>query len=75
MPKVEMDVRGQRCPVPTLKMTQKILAKEVAPGDVLEVLADCPKFEEDVRAWCANWKKALVLLNKEGAFVRCQVRI
>ncbi len=27
------------------------------PGDVLEVIADCPTFEKDVRDWCSRAKK------------------
>jgi tRNA 2-thiouridine synthesizing protein A len=45
------------------------------PGDIMEILADCPTFEVDVRNWCQRNKKALLSIRSEGAAKRCQVRI
>jgi len=67
------DYRGLKCPDPTLKLSME--AYSMAPGDILEVLADCPTFEHDVKAWCQRHKKALLLIKAEGAAKRCQVRI
>ncbi|MFH0774878.1 MAG: sulfurtransferase TusA family protein [bacterium] len=39
-----------RCPQPILKITVK--SPDMTPGDILEVLGDCPTFEKDVRVWC-----------------------
>lgn len=41
----------------------------------MEVMADCPTFESDVRNWCDRSKKTLLLMRDEGAFKRCQVII
>jgi tRNA 2-thiouridine synthesizing protein A len=76
MTKIVLDTKGLRCPMPALKMTSALTKKTVSPGDVLEVLADCPSFENDVKAWCAMYKKVLVLMRDEGNGVkRCQVQI
>lgn len=40
------DTVGLKCPQPVLKMAVK--APDIAPGDVLEVLGDCPTFEKDL---------------------------
>lgn len=67
-----IDARGLRCPQPTLKMTA--MAQTMKKGDTLEVMADCPTFENDVRGWCTRMKKTLVWFREEGAFKRCQVQ-
>jgi len=44
--------------------------------DILEVLADCPTFEADVKAWCAAMHKVLLFMRDEPQNVkRCQVKI
>ena len=76
MPKVMLDARGLKCPMPALKMNSMLLKNEVKSGDVLEVLADCPSFEKDVKDWCARTKKVLVFMRDEGGGAkRCQVQI
>ena len=70
-----MDLKGLKCPMPTLKMTTAVF-KECKPGDVLEVMADCPTFEKDVKIWCQRNKKVLLWIRDEGNNVkRCQVQI
>jgi tRNA 2-thiouridine synthesizing protein A len=36
------------------------------PGDILEVLGDCPTFERDIRAWCQRLGKVMLSLREEG---------
>jgi TusA-related sulfurtransferase len=55
----------------------KIAAKsaELKPGDLLEVVADCPTFEKDVRQWCERTKKTLLWVKDEGGGkMRCQIQ-
>jgi len=59
-----LDALGLKCPQPTLKIT--VLATKLQPGDILEVLADCPTFEKDVRDWCTRSKKVLLWVRDEG---------
>jgi tRNA 2-thiouridine synthesizing protein A len=75
MATVQLDVRGQQCPIPVLKMTNALMKKEVNNGDTLVVLADCPTFEKDVREWCGNMKKVLVVIRDEGTAKRAEIRI
>lgn len=68
------DFKGLKCPVPTLKLTTIVAKKEVEPGDVLEIVADCPSFESDVKQWCANSKKVLLSLKDEGGVKTAQIQ-
>lgn len=68
----QIDATGLRCPQPILKITA-VLPK-VAPGDVLEVSADCPTFEDDVRKWCDRMKKTLLAINVDGAVSTAQIQ-
>ena len=64
MTKEIVDAVGLKCPQPVLKITAK--APDLKPGDVLEVLADCPSFEKDVKMWCERMKKTLLWVRDEG---------
>jgi len=68
-----LDCRGLKCPQPSLKMLLE--AKGMAKGDILECLADCPTFEDDVRKWCEQTKRPLLWIRQEDSCKRCQVRI
>lgn len=70
---VQLDTLGLRCPQPVLKIAAK--APELQPGDILEVVADCPTFEKDVREWCTRTKKTLLWIRDEGGGKkRCQIQ-
>jgi len=60
---VKLDAKGLKCPQPVLKIAAKM--PDVNAGDVLEVSADCPTFEEDVRKWCDRMKKTLLAVTRE----------
>jgi tRNA 2-thiouridine synthesizing protein A len=68
-----LDCKGMKCPQPSLKMLSE--ARTMAKGDILEVVADCSTFEDDVRKWCEQTKRALLWIRQEGTAKRCQVRI
>ena len=75
MATVQRDFRGMKCPVPTLKMHALLTANEVKPGDLLEVVADCPTFEADVKKLCANWKKQLIKFQVDGDVKTAVIKI
>ena len=47
---IELDCRGQKCPLPVIRLAQNIGKVEV--GDVVRVLADDPAAANDIPAWC-----------------------
>ncbi len=67
------DARGMKCPLPSMKMMN--ISMEMKPGEILEVIADCPTFETDVRKFCQVMGKALLFVKVEGNSKRVQVRI
>lgn len=69
---VNLDARGLKCPQPTLKIT--VMAVKLKPGDILEVVADCATFENDVRDWCKRAKKTLLWVKDEGGSKRLQIQ-
>jgi tRNA 2-thiouridine synthesizing protein A len=49
--------------------------RDMKPGEILDVVADCPTFEADVRKYCETMKKALLFVKVEGKNKRVQVRM
>ena len=61
---VVLDTLGVKCPQPVLKLAVK--APTMKPGDILEVLGDCPTFERDLRAWCQRLRKVMLSVKEES---------
>jgi tRNA 2-thiouridine synthesizing protein A len=59
-----LDTLGLKCPQPVLKIA--VIAPDMKPGDILEVLGDCPTFENDIRIWCERVKKVVLSIKDEG---------
>jgi tRNA 2-thiouridine synthesizing protein A len=51
-PHVTLDMRGLHCPAPLL--AAKRLVDELAPGQTLELLSDCPGTQADLFAWARH---------------------
>ncbi|MFH1540065.1 MAG: sulfurtransferase TusA family protein [bacterium] len=67
-----VDALGLKCPQPVLRIAAK--SPDMKPGDIMEVTADCPTFEKDVRAWCDRMKKVLLWVRDEGGKKRAQIQ-
>lgn len=68
-----LDATRLKCPQPVLKLSA--ISPEIKPGEVLEIIGDCPTFENDIIAWCSRLKKTLLLIRDDGndrkhAFIR-----
>jgi tRNA 2-thiouridine synthesizing protein A len=59
-----IDTLGLKCHQRVLKIA--VHAPDMKPGDILEVLGDCPTFEKDVRTWYERLKKVLLSIKNEG---------
>lgn len=68
----QLDVKGMRCPQPILQIT--MMMPKMAPGDVLEVTADCESFEQDVRAWCERLQKSLLAVERTGSVAKATIQ-
>jgi len=67
-----LDTLGLKCPQPILKVAVK--ARELQPGDILEVVADCHSFPKDVEAWCQKTGKTLLFCGSEGEKHKAQIQ-
>ena len=47
---LELDCRGQVCPMPVIELARRI--PEIEVGEVVAVVADDPAARHDVPAWC-----------------------
>ena len=69
----KLDTTGLKCPEPVLKIAVK--SADMRTGDVLEVIGDCPTFENDVRIWCKRIKKTLLFVqHTDNGRVTCQIQ-
>jgi tRNA 2-thiouridine synthesizing protein A len=58
-----LDTLGLKCPQPVIKIAVK--SPDMKPGDILEVLGDCPTFERDVRTWCERLGRVVLSVKDE----------
>jgi tRNA 2-thiouridine synthesizing protein A len=72
MPVHKLDTLGLKCPQPVLKIAVK--ASFMKPGDILEVLGDCPTFERDVRVYCERLKRVFLSVNQNGNGKKIQIQ-
>lgn len=71
-PDTTLDCIGLFCPVPILRVREAI--GPLAVGQVLELLADDPAAEADMRSWAARTGHELAAVEKHGAVFRFLVR-
>ena len=63
-----LDCIGLYCPMPVLKTREEI--DKLSVGDVLEVLADDPAAEEDIKAWAKRTGHKLLSMEKTNDGIR-----
>lgn len=63
-----LDATGLKCPQPLMKIA--VLSADMAAGDILDVVADCPTFENDMRTWCRRLNKTILMVRDEGGYRR-----
>lgn len=59
-----LDAKGLKCPQPILKVV--VMVAQMEAGDILEVVADCPSFPTDIKAWCQKKGKTLLFCMDDG---------
>jgi tRNA 2-thiouridine synthesizing protein A len=60
----QLDCLGLKCPQPILKVAAKLPTMQ--PGDIIEVLADCPSFPTDMKAWSQKTGRVLLMLSTDA---------
>lgn len=71
-PDMKIDCLGLFCPVPILKTREVI--KQMAAGQVLEMISDDPASDADVRSWSMRTGHLLLEVDKHGAVYRFLIR-
>ncbi|MBX3236911.1 MAG: sulfurtransferase TusA family protein [Nitrospiraceae bacterium] len=60
---VKLDTLGYFCPMPIILTSKKI--KELATGQVLEVVSDDEGIKKDMPAWCQTTGHEMVAMEEE----------
>jgi len=63
-----LDCKGLSCPMPIVKTAQAL--RQLAPGDLIEVLATDPGSVKDFAAWSKMTGNELVETSQEGVVFR-----
>jgi TusA-related sulfurtransferase len=71
-PDRKLDCLGLYCPEPVFRTRMEL--DELKKGEVLEVLADDPAAEEDIKSLVKNLEQEVVSVSKEGNVVRILIR-
>jgi tRNA 2-thiouridine synthesizing protein A len=69
---VQLDARGLKCPMPIVRTAQQI--KQMAAGQLLEVLATDPGAVADFAAWSRTTGHAIVASSVDGGVYRFVLR-
>ncbi|MGB9721791.1 MAG: sulfurtransferase TusA family protein [bacterium] len=71
-PKVTIDCIGLFCPQPIFQTRLEL--DKLNPGDILELLADDPAAEEDIKAFCRRTGNGLIKIESKGNILRFLIR-
>lgn len=71
-PNRTLDCLGLYCPEPVFRVRLEL--DKMKPGEVLEVLADDPAAEEDVKSLVKRLEQQLINLKKEGNTLRFLIK-
>jgi tRNA 2-thiouridine synthesizing protein A len=71
-PDRRIDCTGLFCPMPIVKTREAI--RQIASGQLLEMLSDDPASEADMKSWARITGHQLVAVEREGGVFRFVVR-
>ena len=67
-----VDCIGLYCPIPVFRTKEEI--DKLSVGQVLEVVADDPAAEEDIKYWAKNAGQEILEVNVENGKIRFLIR-
>jgi tRNA 2-thiouridine synthesizing protein A len=68
----QIDCTGLFCPMPIVKTREAL--RDLAPGQVLEMLSDDPASDADMQSWAQRSRNELIEVFRDGAVYRFLVR-
>ncbi len=72
MSDIKLDVKGFSCPMPIVRVSQEM--RKLIPGQTIEVQADDPAFEEDIKAYCQMTNNILEEFTKSGGVLIARLK-
>ncbi len=67
-----LDLKGEVCPVPVMKVRDKL--KEMAPGEILEVICDCPPSKRNLQRFAEKEGHEIIGLVEDGAVFKMRIK-
>jgi tRNA 2-thiouridine synthesizing protein A len=61
-----IDTLGMKCPEPVLQVAAESIYMK--PGDIAELVGDCPTFEKDILGWCERVGKIVLSVKENGEY-------
>ena len=71
-PDAQLDCIGLYCPVPIARTREEI--DKLESGQILEVEADDPGAEEDIKRWAKHTGHEILSFQKEGNIIRFLIK-
>lgn len=71
-PDSSLDCIGLYCPIPIARTREEI--DKLEPGQILEVEADDPAAEEDIKRWAKHTGHEILMFKKEGKILHFLIR-
>lgn len=71
-PDKRIDCLGLFCPMPIVKTREAL--RDMAPGQVLEMISDDPASDADMKSWSKRTGHVLLEVARDGAVYRFLVR-
>lgn len=71
-PTTVLDCTGMQCPLPVIKTAKAI--KDLAVGQVLELLATDPGVDPDMHAWSSRTGNELLSVDQQGSVFHVLIR-
>ena len=68
-----LDVRGMLCPIPVIRTQNAV--RELANGDILEVIATDPGAANDIPAWCRVHGHEVITLTEQDHELMVTLRV
>lgn len=72
VPDRKIDCLGLACPMPILKTREAV--KQLASGQILEMISDDPASEADMRSWSSKTGHQLLTSERNGPVFRFLIR-
>lgn len=73
MTRHSLDARRLLCPLPVIRTQNKV--KQLAPGDLLEVICTDPGAQSDIPAWCRIHGHEITEINTGNGELRITIRV